>query len=269
MSDRLRTAAELTERVALSTSTVLDWFEDGRLRGSSLSVGPAPVREDGGRSEARPARSAGSRGAGRASGEDRDASRCSRRSRGRRSTCTAGGLDTGRRHSGRQGLSTARRTRCVTHSRRGRSPRACPRLRSRRRWGRASSSCRRRRPPSAGLGGSGEGGARRVSHQRRERRRRRTRRPVVNSRPTLLTSEPSEDKEPPARPLPVTGTGPIGGSLSSRPRSRSSGPSRPASCAHRLRSRTRKQCRQTTASSLSSPPQPGQVCTFTRYSTWS
>jgi hypothetical protein len=62
----------------------------------------------------------------------------------RPSTCTAGGLATGRRHSARHALSTAGRTRCATPSRRGRSPRASPRSRSRRRWGRASSSCRRR-----------------------------------------------------------------------------------------------------------------------------
>lgn len=36
MSDRLLTAAELAERLALSTSTILDWFEAGRLPGFKL-----------------------------------------------------------------------------------------------------------------------------------------------------------------------------------------------------------------------------------------
>ena len=36
MSDRLLTAAELGERLALSTSTVLDWFEARRLPGFKL-----------------------------------------------------------------------------------------------------------------------------------------------------------------------------------------------------------------------------------------
>ena len=36
MSQRLLTAAELAERLALSTSTVLDWFEAGRLPGFKL-----------------------------------------------------------------------------------------------------------------------------------------------------------------------------------------------------------------------------------------
>ena len=35
-SSRLLTAAELAERLALSTSTVLDWFEAGRLPGFKL-----------------------------------------------------------------------------------------------------------------------------------------------------------------------------------------------------------------------------------------
>ena len=36
MTERLLTAAELAERLALSTSTVLDWFEAGRLPGFKL-----------------------------------------------------------------------------------------------------------------------------------------------------------------------------------------------------------------------------------------
>lgn len=36
MSERLLTAAELADRLALSTSTVLDWFEAGRLPGFKL-----------------------------------------------------------------------------------------------------------------------------------------------------------------------------------------------------------------------------------------
>ena len=36
MNDRLLTAAELGERLALSTSTVLDWFEAGKLPGFKL-----------------------------------------------------------------------------------------------------------------------------------------------------------------------------------------------------------------------------------------
>jgi len=36
MSDRLLTAAELAEHLALSTATVLDWFEAGRLPGFKL-----------------------------------------------------------------------------------------------------------------------------------------------------------------------------------------------------------------------------------------
>lgn len=36
MSDRLLTAAEVAQRLALSTSTVLDWFEGGRLPGFKL-----------------------------------------------------------------------------------------------------------------------------------------------------------------------------------------------------------------------------------------
>ena len=36
MSDRLLTAAEFAEHFALSTSTVLDWFEAGRLPGYKL-----------------------------------------------------------------------------------------------------------------------------------------------------------------------------------------------------------------------------------------
>ena len=36
MTDRLLTAAELAESLALSTSTVLDWFEAGRLPGFKL-----------------------------------------------------------------------------------------------------------------------------------------------------------------------------------------------------------------------------------------
>ena len=36
MNDRLLTAAELAESLALSTSTVLDWFEAGRLPGFKL-----------------------------------------------------------------------------------------------------------------------------------------------------------------------------------------------------------------------------------------
>ena len=36
MTQRLLTAAELAERLALSTSTVLDWFEAGRLPGFKL-----------------------------------------------------------------------------------------------------------------------------------------------------------------------------------------------------------------------------------------
>ena len=36
MSDRLLTAAELAERLALSTSTILNWFEAGRLPGFKL-----------------------------------------------------------------------------------------------------------------------------------------------------------------------------------------------------------------------------------------
>jgi excisionase family DNA binding protein len=36
MSDRLLTAAELGETLAVSTSTVLDWFEAGRLPGFKL-----------------------------------------------------------------------------------------------------------------------------------------------------------------------------------------------------------------------------------------
>jgi len=36
VSERLLTAAELAERLALSTSTVLDWFEAGRLPGFKL-----------------------------------------------------------------------------------------------------------------------------------------------------------------------------------------------------------------------------------------
>jgi excisionase family DNA binding protein len=36
VSDRLLTAAELAESLALSTSTVLDWFEAGRLPGFKL-----------------------------------------------------------------------------------------------------------------------------------------------------------------------------------------------------------------------------------------
>lgn len=36
MSERLLTAAELAEHLALSTATVLDWFEAGRLPGFKL-----------------------------------------------------------------------------------------------------------------------------------------------------------------------------------------------------------------------------------------
>lgn len=36
MTERLLTAAELGERLALSTATVLDWFEAGRLPGFKL-----------------------------------------------------------------------------------------------------------------------------------------------------------------------------------------------------------------------------------------
>jgi excisionase family DNA binding protein len=36
VSDRLLTAADLAERLALSTSTVLDWFEAGKLPGFKL-----------------------------------------------------------------------------------------------------------------------------------------------------------------------------------------------------------------------------------------
>ena len=36
MSDRLLTAAELADRLALSTSTVLDWFEADKLPGFKL-----------------------------------------------------------------------------------------------------------------------------------------------------------------------------------------------------------------------------------------
>jgi excisionase family DNA binding protein len=36
VSERLLTAAELAEQLALSTSTVLDWFEAGRLPGFKL-----------------------------------------------------------------------------------------------------------------------------------------------------------------------------------------------------------------------------------------
>jgi excisionase family DNA binding protein len=36
VSERLLTAAELAEHLALSTSTVLDWFEAGRLPGFEL-----------------------------------------------------------------------------------------------------------------------------------------------------------------------------------------------------------------------------------------
>ena len=36
MSERLLTAAELAERLALSTATILDWFEAGRLPGFKL-----------------------------------------------------------------------------------------------------------------------------------------------------------------------------------------------------------------------------------------
>lgn len=61
MSESLLTAAEIAERLALSTATVLDWWEAGRLPGFKLGrvvrfresevlewlesqrVGPAPV----------------------------------------------------------------------------------------------------------------------------------------------------------------------------------------------------------------------------------
>jgi len=36
LTDRLLTAAELAESLALSTSTVLDWFEAGRVPGFKL-----------------------------------------------------------------------------------------------------------------------------------------------------------------------------------------------------------------------------------------
>src|SRR5262245_30066199 len=36
VTDRLITAAELADRLALSTATVLDWFEAGRLPGFKL-----------------------------------------------------------------------------------------------------------------------------------------------------------------------------------------------------------------------------------------
>lgn len=36
VSEKLLTAAELADRLALSTSTVLDWFEAGRLPGFKL-----------------------------------------------------------------------------------------------------------------------------------------------------------------------------------------------------------------------------------------
>jgi len=36
VSDRLLTAAEVAEHFALSTSTILDWFEAGRLPGFKL-----------------------------------------------------------------------------------------------------------------------------------------------------------------------------------------------------------------------------------------
>ena len=36
MTERLLTAAELADHLALSTSTVLDWFEAGRLPGFKL-----------------------------------------------------------------------------------------------------------------------------------------------------------------------------------------------------------------------------------------
>jgi excisionase family DNA binding protein len=36
MTDRLLTAAELADHLALSTSTILDWFEAGRLPGFKL-----------------------------------------------------------------------------------------------------------------------------------------------------------------------------------------------------------------------------------------
>jgi excisionase family DNA binding protein len=36
MSERLLTAAELADRLALSTATILDWFEAGRIPGFKL-----------------------------------------------------------------------------------------------------------------------------------------------------------------------------------------------------------------------------------------
>ncbi len=36
MTDRLITAAELADYLGLSSSTILDWFEDGRLPGFRL-----------------------------------------------------------------------------------------------------------------------------------------------------------------------------------------------------------------------------------------
>jgi len=69
---------------------------------------------------------------------------CSRRRTGLRSTCTGGGRDSGRRRFAPRVSPIAARMRCGTRSRHGRSPRACRRSRSRRRWARRWSSCRRR-----------------------------------------------------------------------------------------------------------------------------
>lgn len=44
MSERLVTARELAEWLGLSSATVLDWFEAGRLPGFKLNGGPVRFR---------------------------------------------------------------------------------------------------------------------------------------------------------------------------------------------------------------------------------
>lgn len=89
--------------------------------------------------------------------------RCSsRRSEGRRSTCTPGGRATGHRLSRLPVLRIAVRTPCATPSHRGRLRQACRRSRSRRRWGRAGAAVEDVRAPAPRLSRPRESGAGRL-----------------------------------------------------------------------------------------------------------